>query len=509
MLPTALCLPDSDWGHDWGFISTGHRIFVLGRSGPPNEDPSSCPLRQLVCPAPPLSLSIPRALPNAPDGYAPANVSLSLATRPSIRSAGGSISNIPNIAIAVSGGGYRAMTSGAGALKAFDSRTDNSTAKGQLGDLLRSATCVSGLSGGGWLLGSIVVNNFATVSALQADRRSLSTASYWKHLIKAVDAKEEASYNTSITDYWGRALSHQFISSTTDDGGIGHRHQLHRLRVQAPGDSAWDPSVYHGFLRHWNSSALDSRTAELADDEVRAGFTARRLRHGHLLVTVQPGSPASPARPMPPTVKDTMYQTARAWTKNGRDIAVYSPNPFYPLPQRHPIYAQQRDLDVVDGGGQSRTSLSASSDPARSPCRRRFRCRFHRGHQRLATAIHSSIHHERSLSSTGIVSPSPPIHATPPPPQDAGTPTRARRYHLNGYNVVTRGQFLLGGRNRVSAARSSLAPRERTGTTLPKACQTCFKNYCWNGTVDSQNRRISEPELQMEEAASSALPAGI
>ena len=65
------------------------------------------------------------------------------------------ISNIPNIGIAVSGGGYRALSNGAGAIKAFDSRTPGTTKVGQLGGLLQSATYISGLSGGGWLLGSI------------------------------------------------------------------------------------------------------------------------------------------------------------------------------------------------------------------------------------------------------------------------------------------------------------------------------------------------------------------
>ena len=45
-------------------------------------------------------------------------------------------SALPNIGIAASGGGYRALMNGAGALAAFDNRTTNSTASGQLGGLL-------------------------------------------------------------------------------------------------------------------------------------------------------------------------------------------------------------------------------------------------------------------------------------------------------------------------------------------------------------------------------------
>ena len=76
------------------------------------------------------------------------------------------ISELPNIGIAASGGGYRALMNGAGALAAFDSRTPNSTNTGQLGGLLQSATYLAGLSGGGWLVGSIITNNFSSVQDL-------------------------------------------------------------------------------------------------------------------------------------------------------------------------------------------------------------------------------------------------------------------------------------------------------------------------------------------------------
>lgn len=73
-------------------------------------------------------------------------------------------SALPNIAIAASGGGYRAMLNGAGVVQAFDSRTENSTGPGQLGGLLQSTTYLAGLSGGSWLVGSLYTNNFSSVS---------------------------------------------------------------------------------------------------------------------------------------------------------------------------------------------------------------------------------------------------------------------------------------------------------------------------------------------------------
>jgi lysophospholipase len=73
------------------------------------------------------------------------------------------VTALPNVALAFSGGGYRAMTNGAGVLAAFDSRTQGSTAAGHIGGLLQSATYVAGLSGGAWLVGSIYTNNFTSV----------------------------------------------------------------------------------------------------------------------------------------------------------------------------------------------------------------------------------------------------------------------------------------------------------------------------------------------------------
>ncbi|KAL2849942.1 acyl transferase/acyl hydrolase/lysophospholipase [Aspergillus pseudoustus] len=91
------------------------------------------------------------------------------------------IDNIPNIAVGLSGGAYRAMTKGAGALKAFDVRTKNATETGHLGGLLQSST--------------------------------------YKKIIDQVRSKSGAGFNTSFTDYWSRFLSFQLINSTTDDGG--------------------------------------------------------------------------------------------------------------------------------------------------------------------------------------------------------------------------------------------------------------------------------------------------
>lgn len=49
-------------------------------------------------------------------------------------------SALPNVAIAASGGGYRALMNGAGFVAAADSRTKGATDKGGIGGLLQSST---------------------------------------------------------------------------------------------------------------------------------------------------------------------------------------------------------------------------------------------------------------------------------------------------------------------------------------------------------------------------------
>ncbi|KAI1103435.1 lysophospholipase catalytic domain-containing protein [Jackrogersella minutella] len=148
---------------------------------------------------------------------------------------------VPNIGIAVSGGGYRALMNGAGFLAAADSRVPGSTDTGGIGGLLQSSTYLAGLSGGGWLVGSIFANNFSSTvqlrdgyqgSALWQFSNSIfqgpksrgisvvNTVEYWDDIKDQVDQKRDAGYDASITDYWGRALSVQLINAT--EGGLAY-----------------------------------------------------------------------------------------------------------------------------------------------------------------------------------------------------------------------------------------------------------------------------------------------
>ncbi|KAJ5389652.1 Lysophospholipase [Penicillium cataractarum] len=383
-----------------------------------------------------------RALPNAPDGYTPTNVSCP-ASRPTVRSAAklspnetswletrrnktlsamkdffghvkvgdfdvtsyldkhaSNSSNLPNIGIAVSGGGYRALMNGAGAIKAFDSRTNNATTSGHLGGLLQSATYLSGLSGGSWLLGSIYINNFTTISSLQTHTdgavwqfgnsilegpdtggvQILDSASYYKDIATAVEDKKDAGFDTSITDIWGRALSYQMFNAS--NGGIQYtwssigetqdfidgNYPLPLVVADGrnPGESVvgsnstvyefnpwefgtWDPTIY-GFVplkylgsRFVGGSLPSNETCVNGFDS--AGFiigTSSTL-FNQFLLQINTTS-------LPTWVKNIFTDILEKLDKADDDIAAYDPNPFYHYNNDSSPYAAQTELDVVDGG---------------------------------------------------------------------------------------------------------------------------------------------------------------
>lgn len=76
------------------------------------------------------------------------------------------------IALAISGGGYRAMLTGGGVMTAYDSRTLNSASNGTLGGLLQALSYIGGISGGSWLVMSNLINDFRPIYELYDDSGS-------------------------------------------------------------------------------------------------------------------------------------------------------------------------------------------------------------------------------------------------------------------------------------------------------------------------------------------------
>ncbi|KAJ5095985.1 hypothetical protein NUU61_005341 [Penicillium alfredii] len=583
-----------------------------------------------------------RALPNAPDKYTPANTTCP-STRPKIRSAeklssqetswlktrrektlsamkdffghvqvgdfdvtgyldqhSKNTSNLPNIGIAVSGGGYRALTNGAGAVKAFDSRTENSTAKGHLGGLLQSATYISGLSGGSWLLGSIYINNFTTISDLQTHKAGsvwqfgnsilegpdtggiqiFDSASYFKDLADAVNGKKDAGFDTSITDIWGRALSYQMFNAS--DGGISYTwssiaetsefkdgnmplpvvvadgRNPHELVVGSNSTvyefnpwefGTFDPTVY-GFapLEFLGSRFVGGslpNDAKCVRGFDNAGFiigTSSTL-FNQFLLQINTTS-------LPSFVKDVFTNVLYKLDKSDNDIAAYDPNPFYKYNEDSSPYAQQTELDLVDGGEDLQNvplhpliqperhvdvifAVDSSADTENSwPNGTALVATYERSLNRTGIAngtnfpaipdqntfVNQGLNSRPSFfgcDSSNLTGPAPLIVYLPNSPYSAysNVTTFTLSYDnkkrddviLNGYEVATMANSTRDSDWSACVGCAILSRSfDRTKTSPPDICNKCFSRYCWNGTTDTSKPPAYAPKTILADSAAAA-----
>ncbi|KAL3420984.1 lysophospholipase plb1 [Phlyctema vagabunda] len=318
-----------------------------------------------------------------------------------INSVSGNASTLPNIGIAISGGGYRAMLNGAGFVAAADDRTTNSTNTGQIGGLLQATTYLAGLSGGGWLVGSIYTNNFSSVEALRdgSDGSSiwqfgnsifegpetgsiqlLSTVDYFSTIRDQVESKADAGFGTAITDYWGRALSYQLVNAT--DGGPAYTFSSIALTEnfinaeipfpflvadeRAPNTAivslnstvyefnpfetgSWDPVLY-GFAptrylgSNFTAGSLPSNETCIAGFD-QSGFvmgTSSTLFNTFLLNINSTGLPSFLTNIFTGILTDI--------GESNDDIAQFTPNPFYQFNNATNRNANTKELTLVDGG---------------------------------------------------------------------------------------------------------------------------------------------------------------
>ncbi|KEY64883.1 hypothetical protein S7711_03874 [Stachybotrys chartarum IBT 7711] len=307
---------------------------------------------------------------------------------------------VPNIGIAVSGGGYRAMLNGAGHLAAWDIRSDGSDTSGNLGGLLQSTTYLSGLSGGGWLIGSLYVNNYTSVQdsmssghiwqlqeSILSGPEEYSLRGYYTDVFDSVSDKNDAGYERSITDYWGRMLAYQLVNATNGGPGVTFSSiqdddEFRSGRAPLPfivalgrdpaetvisvnstvfEFSPWelgssDPTL-HGYapLRYVGSNFSD---AEIPDDQdcIRgfdnAGFvmgTSSSLFNSFLLYLEDEDNEYVPEG-VPDFVTETLISVLSVFGDDNDDIADWTPNPFYGYNPEENLSAESRRLTLVDGG---------------------------------------------------------------------------------------------------------------------------------------------------------------
>jgi lysophospholipase len=311
------------------------------------------------------------------------------------------VSALPNIGLAVSGGGYRALMNGAGFLAAADNRTNNATNRGQIGGLLQASTYVAGLSGGGWLVGSIYTNNFSSVQDLRDGSSGssiwqfgnsifegpasdgiqiLSTVDYFSTIQDEVSSKEDAGYNTSITDYWGRALSFQLVNTT--DGGPAYTFSSIALEpnfqsgsipmpflvsdARAPGTTivslnstvyefnpfelgSWDPTTYAFAPLQYVGSNFSAGVVP-SDGSCVEGFDQAGFVMGTSSTLFNQFLLNINTTAIPQALKDIFAHLLVDLGEDNNDIAQWQPNPFYGYNNATNRNAQSVELTLVDGG---------------------------------------------------------------------------------------------------------------------------------------------------------------
>ncbi|RLV91565.1 hypothetical protein JA1_003801 [Spathaspora sp. JA1] len=298
------------------------------------------------------------------------------------------------IGLAFSGGGYRAMLVGAGQFAALDNRTSGAWENG-LGGLVQASTYLVGLSGGNWMVGTIAMNNFTHVEEI-IDQGKIwdltqsilnpggwkvwQTLSYFKQLNQDLDDKRDAGFDVSLTDMWGRALSHQFFSeledfgaaltwSTLQSSNVFTNHEMPFPIVVSVGREpgtlvisdnstvfefnpfemgSWDPTLYQFTPVKYLGTEYNNGSP--VNDSCIGGFDNAGFIMGtssslfnQFLLQINTTDLAS-------AVKDIITNILEGVSHRENDIAVYKPNPFYNTSVGAKKISSNETLYLVDGG---------------------------------------------------------------------------------------------------------------------------------------------------------------
>ncbi|KAF7979185.1 hypothetical protein HWV62_43467 [Athelia sp. TMB] len=135
---------------------------------------------------------------------------------------------LPNVAMAVSGGGFRAMLTGGGILSGFDNRNSSAVAAGT-GGILQLANYAAGLSGGAWCIGSWALADFPTFADMLSVWDLAENALFPKkddpnlYLDAATSllAKAAAGFPVASVDPYGRLISYHVFDDLDNPTGPG------------------------------------------------------------------------------------------------------------------------------------------------------------------------------------------------------------------------------------------------------------------------------------------------
>ncbi|EGW30429.1 lysophospholipase 2 [Spathaspora passalidarum NRRL Y-27907] len=300
---------------------------------------------------------------------------------------------LPVIGMAFSGGGYRAMLCGAGQISAYDSRVKSKDKT--LAGLLQSTTYLSGLSGGNWLVGSLISNNFISIDEVLAHKKLwdidnalldyygdnfIANKIMWAAISMQVWSKDLAGFETSMTDIWGRALSYPLLAATEDQGDAFLLSDVTSLPAFKSYDIPFPILVADGRAPNSTIINLNSTVFEITPYEVgsfdpslntfvqtkylgtqlddgvpkkdcingydNAGFlmgTSSSLFNQFILQLDKAG--------LPPFINDLIKKyILDPLSKSNEDVANYNPNPFYKSTNPETTISGSKILHLVDGG---------------------------------------------------------------------------------------------------------------------------------------------------------------
>ncbi|KAI5963119.1 PLB2 [Candida pseudojiufengensis] len=301
----------------------------------------------------------------------------------------------PTIGLAFSGGGYRAQLCGAGQYAALDSRTNVVNGKG-LGGLLQSSNYIVGLSGGSWLVGSVVSSNLISIDELINNNQlwqttnsilnyfdnSVENLEMWFDIGEQVLDKQEAGFGISITDVWGRALSYPLLT-TKPYYGAGYR--FNDVLNETNFRNHYSPfpilvalgRVPNTNISPSNSTVFSLTPVELGSESPYLGKFVQSKYLGTKLDSGQPINDESCVQGFDNTgfyygTSSSVFNEVVLYLDNSTlpdflkeliteilldpiekanvDVAIYDPNPFYSKNNANNTIEESESLYLVDGG---------------------------------------------------------------------------------------------------------------------------------------------------------------
>ena len=240
---------------------------------------------------------------------------------------------------------------------------------------------------------------------------------------------------------------------------------------------------------------------------------------------------------IPELAKTLVNEILSSFGQDNNDIADYTPNPFYHYHNSTSDNAQSKRLTLVDGGEDFQNiplhpviqpiravdvifAVDSSADTANAwPNGTSLVATYQRSLDDISngtsfpavpdtntfvnlglnthpTFFGCNSSNTSSLTPLIVYIPNSPyvFHSNFTTFTSSYTTAERDNMILNGYNVATMGNATVESTWPTCVGCAILQrSMERTGTTIPEACKTCFQKFCWDGTVNSTQPAPYDP----------------